>query len=175
MSAYIGAAQYISDKSYLTAAASVLATEARHASWVAGAINKVNPWSGAFDSPLGLDEIYTLAAQFITSCPSTNPALPVKAFPALTLPAGAQPGSKATLKFDKGNSTGTLYAAFYTGLTQEVVKVASDNSVTIPKDLIGTSYVVITTNSTAADDTNVVAGPAVLELNFDSTGKIIQA
>jgi hypothetical protein len=49
VSAYTGAAQYITDKSYLTAAASVLATEARHASWVASAVNKYAGWSGALD------------------------------------------------------------------------------------------------------------------------------
>jgi hypothetical protein len=48
-SAYTGAAQYITSKSYLTAAASVLATEARHASWVASAVNKFAGWSGALD------------------------------------------------------------------------------------------------------------------------------
>ena len=44
-----GAAQLISNKDYLTAAASVLATEACHASWVAFAVNKFGRWSGSFD------------------------------------------------------------------------------------------------------------------------------
>ncbi len=49
VSAYAGAAQYITNPAYLTAAAVVLSTEARHASWVAAAVNHVQPWSGPLD------------------------------------------------------------------------------------------------------------------------------
>ncbi|KZP06650.1 hypothetical protein FIBSPDRAFT_804701 [Athelia psychrophila] len=174
VSAYTGAAQYITSKAYLTAAASVLSTEARHASWVAGVVDKQAPWSGPFDVPLGLDSVYSLAAAFITSCPSSNPVLPVKAFPTLAFPASAAPGAKVTLTFDQGNSTGTLYAAFYTGTGAEYAKIdASDKSVTIPKDLVGTVYAVVTTNGTMSADTNTVAGVAVLDFSFDSNGKLL--
>ncbi|KZP20964.1 hypothetical protein FIBSPDRAFT_861117 [Athelia psychrophila] len=166
VSAYTGAAQYISSKAYLTAAASVLSTEARHASWVASAVDKVAGWSGPFDVALGLDSVYSLAAQFITSCPKSNPALPVKAFPKLAFPAGAKPGAT-------GKKAEDLYAAFYTGGGTEYAKVSSAKKVTIPKDLIGTVYAVITTNGTASADANTVAGVAVLEFEFDSAGKLI--
>ncbi|KZP04258.1 hypothetical protein FIBSPDRAFT_878690 [Athelia psychrophila] len=175
VSAYTGAAQYISSKAYLTAAASVLSTEARHASWVASAVDKVAGWSGPFDVALGLDSVYSLAAQFITSCPKSNPALPVKAFPKLAFPAGAKPGATVSLTFDvpKGKKAEDLYAAFYTGGGTEYAKVSSAKKVTIPKDLIGTVYAVITTNGTASADANTVAGVAVLEFEFDSAGKLI--
>ena len=48
-SAYAGAAQLISNKTYLTVAATILSTEARHASWIAAAVNKFGGWSGPFD------------------------------------------------------------------------------------------------------------------------------
>jgi hypothetical protein len=122
---------------------------------------------------LSLNEVYTLAASFITSCPSTNPTLPLKAFAALTLGDGT-PGSTVDVTYTapSGSSTGPTFIAFYTGLSQEFAPV-TNGKVTIPQDLIGTVYAVVTTNGTAAADENILAGPAILEFNFDSTGKLI--
>ncbi|KDQ58804.1 hypothetical protein JAAARDRAFT_47125 [Jaapia argillacea MUCL 33604] len=181
VSAYAGAAQYITNKDYLTAAAVVLSTEARHASWVAGAVNKIEPWSGPLDIPLGLNEVYTLAAAFITSCPSTNPALPVKAFPALTLalssPASAYPNSQkitpgSTTSLTYSPTSSSDYAVFFTGLTPIFVQV-SNGKVVVPDTLMGTSYVVISTSNDATGlEAGVVAGPAILEIDFDSQGNV---
>jgi hypothetical protein len=100
VSAYLGAAASIMEKAYLTAAGSILTVEARHVSYVRNAIKEA-PFPQPFDAPLSLDEVYSLAVQFITSCPSTNPPLPVKAFPVLALsPTTAMPvttGATVTL------------------------------------------------------------------------------
>jgi hypothetical protein len=47
-SAYIGAAQFISEKDYLIVADSISTIEARHASWLATEL-ALTPWPGAFD------------------------------------------------------------------------------------------------------------------------------
>ncbi|KAJ7698942.1 ferritin-like domain-containing protein [Mycena rosella] len=176
VSAYTGAVQYITDKSYLSAAASVLATEARHASWVASAVNKYAGWSGALDIPLGLNQVYSIAAAFITDCPSTNPALPVKAFPTLTVKTTRySPGKTIELDYTPATpiADGTaLYVAFYTGLSAEYAKLEG-GKVVIPDDLRGQVYAVVTTNNTAVDDGNIIAGPAILLLEFNSAGKLM--
>lgn len=69
-------------KAYLTAAGSILTVEARHSSYIRGGLKQV-PFAQPFDAPLSYNEVFSLASGFIKSCPESNPALPVKAFPAL--------------------------------------------------------------------------------------------
>lgn len=96
VSAYLGAAADIMNKTYLTAAGSILTVEARHSSYIRGGLRQV-PFSQPFDAPLSINEVYSLASQFIVSCPTDNPALPVKAFPVLTL------DPKTTMPIANGN------------------------------------------------------------------------
>ncbi|KAJ3877264.1 ferritin-like domain-containing protein [Lentinula edodes] len=165
VSAYAGAAQYISNKEYLTAAAVILSTEARHAAWVAGPVNKENPWASPFDTPLSLSSVYTLAAQFITGCPSTNPALPVKAYPALTLD-NAAPGQATNVSADGVNAEGQ-YVAFFSGLSTTFVQV-QNGQVVVPNNSM--SYAVLSSSNTTADDSTISAGVAVLNFPFNSNG-----
>lgn len=170
VSAYLGAAAYIANKMYLTAAGSILTVEARHSSFIRNSLNE-SPFPSPFDAPLDFDEVYTLAVNFITSCPSSNPALPFKAFPELAANQGPmyKAGEDILLTPGPGFNAGdkTLYAAFITvtgPVFTNAEKEGDSYQVTIPAGVNGQSYCVLTTNKTDATDDNIVAGPAILEI-----------
>lgn len=83
VSAYSGAAALIKSPYYLTVAASILAVEALHTSYQRTALGEV-PMANPFETPLGANAVFTIASQFIVSCPPSNPTLPFTAFPYLT-------------------------------------------------------------------------------------------
>lgn len=111
--------------------------------------------------------VYTIASAFITSCPDSNAALPVKAFSALTVTGN--PGDTVQFTFDDPH-TSTNYAIFYAGLGTAVVQLDENDMATIPANLQGIYYVVISTSGDAAGVTsdNIVAGPAILEKSFSA-------
>jgi hypothetical protein len=61
--AYTGAAKFITNKDHLTAAASILAEEANHDAWVGSAVLGGAAWDSAYQTPLGLSGVYSLAGQ----------------------------------------------------------------------------------------------------------------
>lgn len=131
MSAYLGAAQYIANKVYLTAAGSILTVEARHNTYLIGA-NKGDPVPAPFDTPLDLDEVYTLASAFITSCPASNPTLPLMAFPALTVKGSAAVTSGEVISV-MGAWPDSTYAVIISGLMTYPIKVMN-NQFAFPSD-----------------------------------------
>jgi rubrerythrin len=66
VSAYDGAAQFIQDAKLLTAAGSIVAVEARHASYL-NLLNGVIPFPDAFEMPKSPPEILAIAGPFIVS------------------------------------------------------------------------------------------------------------
>ncbi|KAJ7646657.1 ferritin-like domain-containing protein [Roridomyces roridus] len=171
--AYTGGAAFISNKDYLTAAASILTVEGRHTAWINSAILHGAAWDTAFQTPLGLNAVYTLAAQFITSCPDGNAAsLPtLTPYPSLTLEG--KPGSTGTLTFSAQNN-GSLFVAFASGIGAPAFQpIHNDSKVDIPSDLRGYVFAFVTSSNGTLDDSTTVAGPAILDVGFDASGNVV--
>ncbi|KAI0319459.1 ferritin-like domain-containing protein [Amylostereum chailletii] len=176
-SAYIGASTFIQNKDYLLAAATVLSTEARHSTWADSAVRHSAGWSGPYDTPLDLNQVYTIASAFITSCPESNPKLPVSAFPALSFSANPTPGQTADLTYtppDGVDASVPLFVAFLSGQSAVFVALTDSKKVAIPSDLRGTVYALISTDGSAVNDNTTIAGPAVLDFSYNSNGDVIQ-
>lgn len=175
VSAYLGAAALITNKAYVTAAGSILTVEARHNAFFRGIAGQ-SPFPQPFDIPLDFNQVYSLASPFITACPSTNPALPVKAFPTLSVSKSVTAPIKQgdTIEFDLASGcevpSGPLYVAFPLAdgpmFSSAVVK---DNKIyaRIPVGHTGPNgevYAILGTNATTISDDYTVAGPAVVEV-----------
>lgn len=161
------------DKTYLTAAGSILSVEARHSAYLRSTLGQA-PSPQPFENPLDFNEVYTIASPFIASCPESNAMLPVKAFPSLTASSmkPVMAGDKLELMVGEGWNkmhTEDVHAAFITVTGPVWAKVHSEGdmkySVTIPKGICGQSYVVLTNGDKMATDDNIVAGPAIVEVN----------
>jgi len=149
---------------------SILAVEQRQVGWVSSAVLKQQPWDGPFETPLGFSAVYSLASPFITSCPSSNPALPVMPLPALSI-SNASPwaGSTLALTFSNPNNVSPLYAAFYDGLEVIFASIDGSGNTVVPSGLQGTVYVgVVSSNQMPLTDSQMVTGLAIMQLPFNS-------
>jgi hypothetical protein len=144
-------------------------TEALHTSlqrFNLGQIHAANPYGTA----LGLNPVYTLAAAFIKSCPSSNAALPVKAFPSLTATQGMPTAEGIPFTFSvTGTLPGSFYVTFVSGLaTTSVAATAKGSSITtmVPMTAMGQVYAFVTSSNVTGPlmDSMILFGPAILEV-----------
>ncbi|KAI9433349.1 ferritin-like domain-containing protein [Lactarius indigo] len=173
-SAYIGVS-YIASQGLRVTFGSILATTAHQSTWVNNAVRGGNPWSTAYETPLDLNQSFTLISTYIAQCPSNNTVLPFQANPQLTTnPPNAQPGQNVTLSYSgqPSNSSG-LFAAFLNGFPFTFAPLDNNFTVTIPPTLRGFAYVVVTNSSVAANDSVTVAGPAFFSFPFNANNTLI--
>ncbi|MBA2597211.1 MAG: ferritin-like domain-containing protein [Chloroflexia bacterium] len=72
VSAYDGAGQFLENPDLLTAAGTIVAVEARHASYL-NLLNGVLPFPAAVETPLTPDEVLAIAGPFIVTDPIATP------------------------------------------------------------------------------------------------------
>jgi len=159
VSAYLGATPYIQNRDILGDAGFFIATEARHAAWIASYTGE-KPWPGPIDTPLSPNMVYTLAGEIVKSCPSTNPQLPFKAFQSLGRDVESPtPGATITLKYNGGTDSDFLWIS--NGLSPIFVPVQGAK-VTLPSNLTGMVYIAVTKDNKSVTDQNIVAGPDII-------------
>jgi len=191
VSAYLGAAAAIVNPGYLTAAGSILTVEARHSSYIRAALKEV-PFPKPFDTPLDFNQVFSLAAEFITGFAKGDPALPFSAFPALTVQASQYSyvagSSSVTFTHAKKNAIAAklitastpVYAVLFSGLDTYYIPVyeTSGNSGDFKFDKIpaatsttlapaGQVYVVLSTADgvkAKVSDENTISGVGILEV-----------
>lgn len=173
--AYTGGAGYITNPDYLGVAASILVTEAVHTGIQRVAVDRIGA-ANPYGTSLGLNAVYTLAAAFITSCPTTNVALPVKAFPSLSVAQGqpAAPSIDITFSVDGTPPKDAKYVVFVNGLDTIYVLISQAAgqlfTAKIPATVSGQTYVFLAKDKKDGPitDDNVCNGPAIIEVTPNS-------
>ena len=160
VSAYSGSAKDISNPDLLTAAATILSVEARHAAFLQYITNR-SPFPNAFDIPLSKGQVVGIASQFIVSCPYDLPA----SFPSLTLiPSEGKAGDPIVTNY-AGTYENVNCVFLGSAGNQSFVPVFQGGCI-VPQDVTGSSFVVITSAMDMAtfNDNTTIAGPASFEI-----------
>lgn len=174
VSAYLGAAPLLSDKSILSTAGSILTIESRHQSSIR-VFSKQVAVPQAFDAPLGPRAVFSLAAPFIKSCPEGS-NLKIEAFPKLAMEqtSGSQAlsvGTSFKVKADNGGS-GATNCAFTSGGVfpggTAFSNFSQADGCQVPQGVAGITYVTLTKSaplSGALTDDIIVAGPMAVAIS----------
>lgn len=172
-SAYMGAAHLLQNKDTLTEAASILAVESRQAAWVSSAVLKGSAWDGPFETPLTMEAVFSLASQFIVSCPDSNPKLPIPTLPKLAIdPANPQPGQSIKFNFKRDEvrrDDSQLFVAWFDGIEVLYSDLRADDKATVPDGLQGTVYAAIVKDKVQSPtEQEILTGLVMFEIGFPS-------
>ncbi|CED82124.1 Ferritin-like superfamily [Phaffia rhodozyma] len=152
--------------------ASLVGNEARHAAWLDSAALKRSPWSGGKDTIIrDLSVGTSWINPYIIECPSTNPSIAATTYPSATLQSTATAFSNLTISYTSSNQAESLI--IYQGTSSTLLSITSGSgtgTVTLPADLTGRSYGLVVKTSAGSNitDSDVVAGPIILNLGVSS-------
>jgi len=170
VSAYLGAAPLLTTPAILTVAAEIVTVEARHQTFIRVA-SKAAAVPSAFDTPLGIRSVFTLAAGFISSCP-TGSNLAITGFPALTMTAGASMSAVvagSSLQLSTAGTGGNFCAFTNGGLAGgSVFTPFTNGACEVPQNLAGLTYLNLANagpTTGVLTDAITVAGPMVLQIS----------
>ena len=105
---------------------------------------------------------------FIGECPDSNPDLPFKTYPELTVYPG-YPASSGTVavSLTLKSAAANFYLAWLDGLTVRYSPIANGQAA-VPEGLDGTVYVAVVSSQNPPSASNLVSGLAVVQFPFDS-------
>jgi len=171
VSAYLGAANMISDPVLLTAAASIMTVEARHQT-VLNLLNDATSIPQAFDIALSPSQVLAVASPFISGC-----TIPIPANPTLTVTNTAPPAPGTALTFASSalnSSTDGLFCQMMVGGAAFSISLPFNNCV-VPDGINGPVAIYITSddqpidNNIKEENTNtIVAGPTMAFIDADT-------
>ncbi|KAK0103820.1 hypothetical protein ONS95_005819 [Cadophora gregata] len=173
VSAYLGAAPLVKMPAILTVAAEILTVESRHQTLIR-TLAKTAAIPSAFDTPLGVRSVFSLAAPLISSCPDGSnlkiapfPALALMPMPAMANSTSMPVGTRLTVM---GTPAGATNCAFSNGgAPGGTIYVTFENSgCAVPQGVSGITYMHLTSSVPQGNiltDDVVVAGVQVLNVS----------
>jgi hypothetical protein len=170
VSAYLGAAPLVKSGAILGVAASIVTVESRHQTFIRTA-SKAMAIPSAFDTPLGIRNVFTLAAGFIESCPQGS-NLAITPFPALAMTTPAAAGAPAPAAGSSiqltSTATGATMCAFSNGGLPGGTAFTpfTNGACTVPPNLAGLVYVNLANAAPATGvltDAITMAGPMLMQ------------
>ncbi|EAU85080.1 hypothetical protein CC1G_04176 [Coprinopsis cinerea okayama7 len=193
-SMYNGALAHINDKTYAAQLGSILGVQARHSAWIHSAVQHRNPWNTMFETPLLLNQTWSLGNPFYASCPTSGPGMDVLPpsltdYPTFSIsPKSISPSSSITLDLSaaytadptslpSSKSSQNLYAYFGLGTTSYLAPLKLTDaknqkySMTVPAELASTGVVYVSILKASASEA-AKAGFGVTDENMVAGPKL---